>query len=192
MNQPLKVIDARFAFPCVEYRDIPGHAGYKAGSDGTILSYWRFKGAGYGGRCYWIIGDTPRILKPSPRKEDGRARYTVRRDDGSPRRCFGSTLVLEAFKGPRPEGMECCHEDGNCLNDAAYNLRWGTSVSNKADMRRHGTFLSGDKSPVAKLKDAQIPEILAMRKSGTLLRRIGIIFGVTEQRIHQICKRGKR
>lgn len=47
-------------------------------------------------------------------------------------------LMLEAFRGPRPAGMDGCHEDGNSLNNAIENLRWGTSQSNADDRVRDG------------------------------------------------------
>lgn len=49
-------------------------------------------------------------------------------------------LVLTAFVGPKPEGMECCHIDGNPLNNHVSNLRWGTHSDNMQDSIRHGTF----------------------------------------------------
>lgn len=48
-------------------------------------------------------------------------------------------LVLEAFIGPRPDGMEACHGDGDARNNAVSNLRWGTHQSNEADKLAHGT-----------------------------------------------------
>lgn len=48
-------------------------------------------------------------------------------------------LVLEAFVGPCPDGMESLHGDGNKLNNRLDNLRWGTSAANHADKFRHGT-----------------------------------------------------
>lgn len=50
------------------------------------------------------------------------------------------TLVLEAFVGPRPDGMEACHRDGNPLNNRASNLRWDTHRANVWDAIRHGTM----------------------------------------------------
>jgi hypothetical protein len=47
-------------------------------------------------------------------------------------------LVLEAFTGqPRPEGMVCCHVNGNPSDNRLENLRWGTLRDNAADKRRH-------------------------------------------------------
>ncbi len=55
------------------------------------------------------------------------------------------TLVLLAFVGPCPEGMECRHLDGTRTNCALANLCWGTRAENVADQRRHGVFNWGDK-----------------------------------------------
>lgn len=48
-------------------------------------------------------------------------------------------LVLNAFVGPRPEGLECCHADGDPANNDVSNLRWDTRLANVQDMIRHGT-----------------------------------------------------
>lgn len=48
-------------------------------------------------------------------------------------------LVLEAFEGPRPEGLEACHWDDVGINNRRENLRWDTSSANKQDSVRNGT-----------------------------------------------------
>lgn len=48
-------------------------------------------------------------------------------------------LVLQAFVGPRPEGLEACHQDGDKTNNAIGNLRWDTRSQNALDRVRHGT-----------------------------------------------------
>lgn len=50
--------------------------------------------------------------------------------------------VLEAFVGPCPPGMECCHNDGDPTNNHVSNLRWDTHAANMADRARHGTHAS--------------------------------------------------
>ena len=47
-------------------------------------------------------------------------------------------LVLEAFVGPCPEGMEACHWDDDPTNNHIDNLRWGTRTNNMVDMVRNG------------------------------------------------------
>jgi hypothetical protein len=128
-------------------------------------------------------------LKPCARKEDGRGRYTIRREDGTYRRTYGSILVLESFVGPRPNGHECCHNDGNCLNDSIANLRWGTSAENKADQLRHGTRLRGETSGVSKLTESGVREIRRMIADGKIDREIAELFNVTPTNIYYIRHR---
>ncbi len=48
-------------------------------------------------------------------------------------------LVLEAFVGPAPDGMVCCHWDDDPSNNKRGNLRWGTRSANYNDfVRNHG------------------------------------------------------
>lgn len=48
-------------------------------------------------------------------------------------------LVAEAFRGPRPEGMETRHLDGDMANNRADNLVYGTHADNVRDSIAHGT-----------------------------------------------------
>lgn len=52
------------------------------------------------------------------------------------------TVVLTAFVGPRPKGMQACHNDGNPANNSLTNLRWDTPLSNIADAIRQKTHPS--------------------------------------------------
>lgn len=54
------------------------------------------------------------------------------------RHFYRHTLVAEAFLGPRPEGLEVRHLDGNALNCSVSNLAYGTRSDNMLDMVRHG------------------------------------------------------
>lgn len=47
-------------------------------------------------------------------------------------------IVLDAFVGPRPEGLEGCHTDGDPTNNVLSNLRWDTRHANAADAIRMG------------------------------------------------------
>jgi hypothetical protein len=46
-------------------------------------------------------------------------------------------LILEAFVGPRPEGLKACHNNGDGHDNRLDNLRWDTQANNIADMHRH-------------------------------------------------------
>jgi hypothetical protein len=52
-------------------------------------------------------------------------------------------LVLFAFVGPAPEGMECCHNNGIAWDNRIENLRWDTHAANNADRKRHGNYKVG-------------------------------------------------
>lgn len=48
-------------------------------------------------------------------------------------------LVMAAFIGPCPKGLEVCHNDGNASNNHLANLRYDTRSENIKDQLRHGT-----------------------------------------------------
>jgi hypothetical protein len=48
-------------------------------------------------------------------------------------------LVAAAFLGPKPPGLEVCHDDGDASNTAADNLRYDTRTANERDKQLHGT-----------------------------------------------------
>jgi hypothetical protein len=70
-------------------------------------------------------------------------------------------LVLEAFIGPCPPGLECRHLDGDPSNNALDNLRWGTHLENCVDRDRHGKHHKGARCSWAKLTEDQVREIRA-------------------------------
>lgn len=55
-------------------------------------------------------------------------------------------LVLEAFVGPCPAGLECCHNDGDRGNATLRNLRWDTRAANTLDAVRQRTNLNARKT----------------------------------------------
>jgi HNH endonuclease len=92
-------------------------------------------------------------------------------------------LVLEAFVGPCPEGMECRHLDGNRTNNRLDNLAWGTRIENHEDMKRHGTRPTGSRHHKAKINESDIPEIIRMRSAEITLQSIAERFGITRQNV---------
>lgn len=49
------------------------------------------------------------------------------------------SLMAEAFLGPRPEGWEVRHLNGNPADNRLANLQYGTRSENAEDSKRHGT-----------------------------------------------------
>jgi len=52
-------------------------------------------------------------------------------------------LVLEAFVGKCPDGMETYHIDSDPTNNRLENLKWDTHKNNVAESIRRGTFYYG-------------------------------------------------
>ena len=70
-------------------------------------------------------------------------------------------LVATAFLGPRPDGMVCCHNDGNAKNNCILNLRWDTQSSNIKDAVKSGTHnpCRGELHGNCILTDKEVEEI---------------------------------
>lgn len=171
----------------VEYRDIPGFPGYRAGSNGTIWSRWRTCRQGK------ILTDHWHQMKLSVQKKRSEGRrylYLNLCRDGKPTTFHVHRLILLAFVGPRPEGMECRHLDGNPANNNITNLTWGTKQENTEDCRKHNRYHVGEKHPRSKLTTEQVIEI--RRRYATnklLLRELAEEFNVNIANISTIIKR---
>ena len=76
------------------------------------------------------------------------------------------TLVLEAFVGPRPDGMHGCHNDGNKMHNWLTNLRWDSPKENAEDQYCHGTRVLGVRHHNAKLNPDAVREIRRRHKRG--------------------------
>lgn len=71
------------------------------------------------------------------------------------------TLVMLAFVGPRPDGMEVCHWDGRPENNALSNLRYDTRSANRFDAVRHGTHYSTAKRECPREHVLATPNLVA-------------------------------
>lgn len=71
-------------------------------------------------------------------------------------------LVLTAFVGPKPDGMEACHSNGRASDNRLENLRWDTHLSNSRDRLSHGTYKMGEAHHMAKFTDDQRREIAGL------------------------------
>jgi hypothetical protein len=92
-------------------------------------------------------------------------------------------LVLEAFVGKAPQGMECCHNDGNSFNNHIDNLRWDTHKSNIHDRIKHGTSNRGERCGNSKLT---LEQVRAIRKDDRLQRLIASDYGIVESMVSRI------
>lgn len=106
--------------------------------------------------------------------------------DGTQRGGLIHRLVLEAFVGPCPAGMEGCHNDGNPANNHLGNLRWDTPKANNLDKNIHGTQNTGSKHGMSVLVEAQVAEIKRRLRLGDSQRNIAKDFGVHQVTISKI------
>jgi HNH endonuclease/NUMOD4 motif-containing protein len=121
------------------WRPAPGLPGYEVSNHGRVRS-WRPLGGAISRRRS-MLASTPRLLKQHLNKG---GYLEVAPQSGSRCRTVRvHALVLGAFVGPRPDGYECCHRNGNRQDNRLENLRWDTHVANIADREGHGTTARG-------------------------------------------------
>lgn len=108
---------------------IPGLDGYEVSDQGNVRGLTRTIDVGHGKRL--LRG---RVLKGSSNAKGYKRVYV-----GSRRERLVHRLVLEAFVGPCPDGMEGCHNNGKAYDNRLENLRWDTRSSNNLDKNIHGT-----------------------------------------------------
>jgi len=95
-------------------------------------------------------------------------------------------LVLTAFVGPCPAGMECRHLDSNPTNNHLSNLQWASHVTNEADKVPRGTAPIGVKHGQAKLNDEKVREIRELCARGWSYQKIGRHVGVNKSTIYRV------
>lgn len=167
----------------IDYRQLSDCEGYRFGSNGSIQSCW----AGSGNGSY--LSDQWHDL--NLRLVKGRKYLTVCIKRGGKRfKTAVHPLILEAFAGPAPPGMECRHKDDNPLNNRADNLVWGTRFENMDDRRRNGIMVRGEKQWMAKMTEPEIREIRSRYSAGGVtLQQLADQFGITYQTVHNIVIR---
>lgn len=116
-----------------QWRPVPGYVGlYEISTLGRVMSL---------GRCI-VRSDgrphtrQPKIMRLKP-NTNGRLQIKLTARDGHKRHHQVHRLVLAAFVGPCPVGMECLHWDDDATNNHLSNLRYGTRVENWRDRRRN-------------------------------------------------------
>lgn len=156
------------------WADIPGYIGfYQASTWGNVRSLVRLLPSAVEAG----VRKHKQVLRPGA---DGNGRLHVALSvNGRVKHHQVHRLVLYAFVGPCPEGMETLHGDGDHTNNRLDNLRWGTPTENADDQRRHGRPFGAPK----KLTTEIVAKIRA--DTGTQ-REIALKYGVSQVMIHNI------
>lgn len=120
----------------MQWIPIPGYDGYSVSDTGEVMSFKRSRAG--------------RLLRQIP--ATGGYRLVKLGNANNPKRIH--RLVLEAFVGPCPEGMEACHNNGDPADNRLENLRWDTKSANMTDRNVHHRGQAGKEScPAGHLYD---------------------------------------
>jgi DNA-binding MarR family transcriptional regulator len=92
-------------------------------------------------------------------------------------------LVLEAFVGPRPPGLEIRHLNGVRADVRLENLAYGTREENSADRVLHQTS-AGVRNAHSKLTDEDVIAMRAAKADG--LKALAERFGISRSAVHRI------
>lgn len=179
----------------IEYRDILEYPGYQVGSDGTVWTCWSRASPNEDGSCLggrWIMGTVWRRLTLKSNRTGYPRAALYARGVKKHRRIMAHILVLEAFVGPRPLGLQACHNDGDKSNCRLENLRWDTPKANWADRRKHGAVAGmarGQRHPMARLTESDIRAIRVANLQGIGATAIAHQFGISISHACRIINR---
>ena len=147
------------------FKPIPNYPGYEISEAGAVRSLKRSK---------------PQILKPQPMGAGYLSVFLC--IDGKPKQLTVHSLVLLTFIGPRPEGQQIRHLDGDKANNSLDNLTYGTLTENRQDRHSHGTW-------GWRLNPRKVRVIRGLRHVGWEVKRIASLFGVTTTSISKVILR---
>lgn len=164
------------AFPsrAEEWKDVPGYEGrYQVSNRGRVRSRPRWV------RTVGGDGIPTQRLCPgkvlSPRGPRPFVELWIGNTSVKERVC---RLVLLAFVGPCPKGMEACHfPDHDTRNNRLENLRWDTRKANSRDREAHGTMIRGESHYHATLTEEMVREARKLRALGWTYRLLGERYG---------------
>jgi hypothetical protein len=137
-----------------------------------------------------------KIQKPA-RNKSGYLYVTLAdRANGLPEKyALVHSLVAEAFLGPKPEGLQANHKDGNRANPCLENLEYLTASENTQDgIKRFGRWYGavGEKHGMAILTEEQVRCIRTEYVPRKVpCRVLAIKYGVSLTTIHEAVS-GKR
>lgn len=164
------------------FKDIAGFPGYQVSDDGDVISFWRVR------KNCRHLGTTPKPVSQS--LTHGHLKVNLN-SDGKKYCRYVHSLMLIAFRGPRPRGCVARHLNDIPTDNILSNLAWGTPVENAEDALRNGRLPYGEKASAAKLSRAVVERILVRLSQGESQRSLAKEHGVT-QTLVSLIKRGRR
>lgn len=136
----------------------------------------------------WSIprrGRRGRLLAQSPRKDGYRTVGLSR--DGVEKTHLVHILVMRAFAGEPPPGMQTRHLDGNPANNTwPGNLAYGTPPQNGQDKIAHGTAAAGERNGRHKLTASDVRELRRRHGDGESVHSLSRRYGVSRPMVRRI------
>lgn len=152
-----------------EWREVPYFYGYSVSSAGRVR------------------GPSGLILKPHT-DASGRKRVDLH-SFGRRRAARVHSVVLAAFAGPKPDGCEASHLNGDASDNRAANLTWESHLSNVRRKREHGTQPLGESSSMSFLTEADVLDIRASCLRGEWQKDVAARYGTTQSNVSAIVLR---
>lgn len=129
-----------------------------------------------------------KLLSPHLNK-DGYPTVNLRKEGkvSNPTKCRPvHILVIEAFKGPRPEHLQTCHKNGKRDDPRLSNLRYGTAKKNAKDRDEHGTTQKGINHTKAILTEAKVRKFRALFAKGHTVREVAAKYNINVSTVNNI------
>lgn len=159
-----------------EWRPIPGfETSYEVSNLGRVKTIKQGEGARAG-----------RILRPAVNLH-GYIQYALGKYGG---RHTAHKLVMLAFVGPCPDGMERNHINGVKADNRVENLEYVTKSANNLHVTHTLQKRRGESHGNAKLSDDDVREIRRLAAESNLTHaEIGAKFGITNKNVGYIVRR---
>ena len=168
----------------LEIRPIPDFPGYYAREDGVILST-RVYGP-HAGFAYKPLSEARELTQKA---KTGGYLYVYMSANGSEYTLRVQRLILMAFKGLPPTGVEARHLNSDRTDNRICNLAWGTKRTNMRDRDNVGKTVRGEKHHRAKVTESQVIEIRQRAITGEKQRVLAATYGLTQTAIWHIIHR---
>ena len=163
------------------WKPIPGYDGYEVSDFGNVRSLFK-KGNHKEKRS-----QVARLLKAVPgRRGGGYQTVSIKPPGGNYRHHAVHRLVMLAFVGPCPEGMEVAHLNGDNTDARLSNLAYVTHRENESHKREHGTLGMGERNSQAKLQGWQVAEIKYLAGKSVPQGKIAALFDIDHKQVSAI------